>query len=168
MLHIYTGNGRGKTTAALGLALRALGRGKKVALVKFMKKRPSGADASLARFEDCRVYRFGKEDFLLSRPPDSEDFREAIAGMEEAEMILQERSADLLILDEINVALDLQLLPVERVSQLISVCPRETDLVLTGRNCPAEILARADYASDIREIEHPHRLGQAPREGIEY
>ncbi|MDP8235261.1 MAG: cob(I)yrinic acid a,c-diamide adenosyltransferase [Candidatus Erginobacter occultus] len=168
MLHIYTGNGPGKTTAALGLALRSLGRGKRVALVQFLKKRPSGEILSLARFKNCLVRRFGKEEFLLDRPPDPEDFREAAAGMEETEKILRERSADLLILDEINVALDLELLPPARVIKLIADCPPGIDLVLTGRNCPAEILDRADYAVESREIRHPFRQGKGPREGIEF
>ncbi len=168
MIHIYTGKGPGKTTAALGLALRSLGWGKKVALVQFLKKRPSGELRSLARFADCRIYRFGKEDFLLSRSPDSDDFREAEAGIEEAEKILRERSADLLILDEINVVLDLGLLPRTRVSRLISDCPPEIELVLTGRNCPAEILAQADYASEISTIRHPFDRGGPARPGFEF
>lgn len=168
MIHIYTGDGQGKTTAALGLALRALGWGKRVTLVQFLKKQPSGEGRSLARFENCLVRHFGKEDFLLDRPRDREDRREAAAGLAEAEKILRERSADLLILDEINVALDLGLLPAERVEQLLSGCPPEIDLVLTGRNCPAGILSRADYASEIRKIKHPYRRGRAARKGIEY
>ncbi len=168
MLHIYTGNGPGKTTAACGLALRFLGRGKRVVLVQFLKKRPSGEILSLARFENCLVRRFGKKEFLLDRPPDPEDFREAEAGMEETEKILRARSADLLILDEINVALDLELLPPARVIKLIADCPPGIDLVLTGRYCPTEILSRADYAVEVREIRHPFRTGDGPREGIEF
>jgi cob(I)alamin adenosyltransferase len=168
MLHIYTGNGPGKTTAACGLALRSLGRGKKVALVQFLKKRPSGEILSLARFENCLVRRFGKEEFLLDRPPEPEDYREAEAGLNEAVRIIRERSADLLILDEINVALDLDLLPPARVIKLIADCPPGIELVLTGRNCPEEILSRADYAVEVREIRHPFRKGDGPREGIEF
>jgi cob(I)alamin adenosyltransferase len=168
MLHIYTGDGVGKTTAALGLALRSLGWGKRVALVQFLKNRPSGEIRSLERFENCRICRFGKEGFIFDRSPGPEDFREAQAGQAEAEKIIREGSADLLILDEINVALDLGLIPLERVKKLISSCPAEIELVLTGRNCPAALLARADYASEIREIRHPYRKGAPPREGVEY
>ncbi len=168
MIHIYTGDGRGKTSAALGLALRALGRGRKVALVRFLKNRPSGEVDALARFENCRVKSFGKAEFILGRSPDREDRREAEAGMAEAEKILGEKSADLIILDEINPVLDLQLLPRERVEKLISRCPEEIDLVLTGRNCPENILSRGDYASEIRKIRHPWREGEPPRAGIEY
>lgn len=168
MIHIYTGDGPGKTTAALGLALRSLGHGKRVALVQFLKKRPSGEINSLARFADCQVRRFGKEEFIFNRSPDPEDIREARAALAAAEEILRERSIDLLILDEINVALDLGLVPLERVEELVSGCPAEIELVLTGRNCPAALLARADYASEIREIRHPFPSGGPPREGIEF
>ncbi len=168
MIHIYTGNGPGKTTAALGIALRSLGWGRKVALVQFLKMRPSGELRSLVRFADCRVCRFGKEDFLLGRSPDSDDRREAAAGIEEAEKILRERSADLLILDEINVALDLRLLPPERVIRLISNCPPETELILTGRNCPEAILGLGDYVSEITSLRHPFDGGAPAREGVEY
>ncbi len=168
MIHVYTGDGQGKTSAALGLALRSLGRGKKVALIRFLKNRPSGELTALARFDNCRVSSFGKAEFILGRSPDKEDRREAEAGMAEAERILGERSADLLILDEINPVLDLRLLPPERIEQLISRCPEEIDLVLTGRNCPTTILSRADYASDIREIRHPWKKGAPARPGIEY
>ncbi len=168
MIHIYTGDGQGKTSAALGLALRSLGRGKKVALIRFLKNRTSGEVTALARFENCRVKSFGKAEFILDRSPDREDRREAEAGMAEAEKIIGEKSADLVILDEINPVLDLQLLSLERVEKLISLCPPEIDLVLTGRNCPEAILSRGDYASEIRRIRHPWPEGGPPRAGIEY
>ncbi len=168
MLHIYTGAGTGKTTAALGLALRALGRGKRVALVRFLKKRPSGEVNALAGMKNCLVRSFGRGDFIRDRSPGPEDLREAEAGLAEAERIIRERGADLLVLDEINVALDLGLFPPERVEELIASCPAGTELVFTGRNCPDRILARADYASEIREIRHPSRKGAPPREGVEY
>ncbi len=168
MIHIYTGNGVGKTTAALGLALRFLGRGKRVALVQFLKKQPSGEITALARFDGCRVRRFGTENFLIDRPPDREDYREAEAGLAEAERILKGDGVDLLILDEVNVALDLGLVPLTRVEKLIGDCPGETELVLTGRNCPPPLLARADYVSEIREVRHPFRRGVPPRAGVEF
>ncbi len=168
MIHVYTGDGQGKTTAALGLALRSLGRGRTVVLVRFLKGQPSGELISLARFGNCRVLSFGREEFIRGRTPGREDRREAEAGLAAAETILKERSADLLVLDEINAALDLGLLPVERAEELVAGCPAEIDLVLTGRNCPEAILARADYASEIRELRHPFPDGGPPREGIEY
>lgn len=168
MLHIYTGDGAGKTTAAIGLALRALGRGKRVALIRFLKKRPSGEVNVLAGMKNCLVRSFGREGFIRDGSPGTEDLRQAAAGLAEAEKIARERSADLMILDEINVALDLGLFPVERAEKLIASCPAGIELVFTGRNCPEQILARADYASEIREIRHPYQEGVPPREGVEY
>ena len=104
----------------------------------------------------------------LDRPVSREDRRAAREGLKRAEEILREKSADLLILDEINVAVDLQLLEMDRVRNLIEICPPAVEMVLTGRNCPAEILAVADYVSDVREITHPYRKGIAERRGIEY
>ncbi|MFH1038904.1 MAG: cob(I)yrinic acid a,c-diamide adenosyltransferase [PVC group bacterium] len=168
MIHIYTGDGKGKTTAALGLALRSLGWGKRVCLIQFLKMRPSGEIASLTRFENCRVLRFGSEECILARPPGQDDRREAQEGLDRAEEILREKSADLLILDEINLALDLGLLDAAGVLSLIAGCPPEIELVLTGRNCPGGILSRADYVSEIREVRHPYRKCIAARQGVEY
>jgi len=168
MIHINTGDGPGKTTAALGLALRSLGWGKRVALIRFLKKRSSGEVKVLDRMKNCLVRSFGREEFIRDRAPGPEDYREAEAGLAEAERIIRERSADLLILDEINVALDLKLFPPERVEKLIADCPPEIELVLTGRNCPDRILALADYAVEIRSLRHPWEKAVPARPGIEY
>ncbi len=165
MIHVYTGDGKGKTTAALGLALRSLGWGKRVCLIQFLKAQASGEVEALTRFENCRVFRFGSRECLLDRPVSREDRRAAREGLKRAEEILREKAADLLILDEINVADRPATAGDGRVRNLIEICPPAVEMVLTGRNCPAEILAVADYVSDVREITHPYRKGIAERQG---
>ncbi|MEA1927983.1 MAG: cob(I)yrinic acid a,c-diamide adenosyltransferase [Candidatus Auribacterota bacterium] len=168
MIQIYTGNGKGKTTAALGLALRALGWGKRVALLQFLKINSSGELKSLARFKNCEIRQFGQEEFITAETATQDDRQRAEAGCRRAEEILRDGSADLLILDEINIALHMNLIEISRVQNIIKNCPLEIELVLTGRYCPPEIISRADYVSEIKEIKHPYREGLTAREGIEY
>jgi len=168
MIHVYTGNGKGKTTAAIGLALRSLGWGRRVALLQFLKGRETGEIKGLARFENCKIRQFGTEDFVSEEAPGELDRQFAEDGCSWAEEILRDKSADLVILDEINVALHLKLIEITRVTDLIASCPPEIELVLTGRNCPPEIIDLADYAGEIKEIRHPYKNGITAREGIEY
>ncbi len=169
MIHIYTGDGKGKTTAALGLAVRALGWGKRVRLVQFMKQgRVYGESESLKRFENFESAQFGRCELLAPENIKPVDYEEAEKGLEYAREVLREKQADLLILDEINFALHIGLLKVGEIEALIRSCPPEVELVLTGRNCPEELRELADYVSEIKEIKHPYRKGTEGREGIEY
>jgi len=168
MIHVYTGNGKGKTTAAIGLALRSLGWGSRVALLQFLKLNASGELRGLARFKNCKVQQFGTENFITEETADELDRQLAEDGCSRAEEILSDKSADLVILDEINVALHLKLIEIKRIIDMIAVCPPEIELVLTGRDCPSEIISLADYVSEIKEIKHPYRNGITAREGIEY
>jgi cob(I)alamin adenosyltransferase len=168
MIHVYTGNGKGKTTAAIGLALRSLGRGRRVALIQFLKGQDTGEIKGLARFKNCKIRRFGTEHFITEEAGTELDRQLAEEGCSWAEEILRDKSADLVILDEINVALHLKLIEITRLTDLIASCPPEIELVLTGRNCPPEIISLADYAGEIKEIRHPYKDGVTAREGIEY
>lgn len=168
MIQIYTGNGKGKTTAAIGLALRSLGRGRRVVLLQFLKRKETGEMSGLARFENCSIQRFGREDFITEETINELDRQLAEDGCSRAEEILRDKSADLVILDEINVALHLKLIEIARVADMIAACPPEIELVLTGRDSPREIISLADYVSEIKEIKHPYRNGITAREGIEY
>jgi len=168
MIHVYTGNGKGKTTAAIGLALRSLGRGRRVALLQFLKGRETGEIKGLARFENCKIRQFGTEDLITEGAAGEIDRQLAEEGCLWAEEILRDKSADLVILDEINVALHMKLVEITRVTDLIANCPPEIEMVLTGRNCPPEIIDLADYAGEIKEIKHPYQKGTIAREGIEY
>ena len=168
MIQIYTGNGKGKTTAALGLALRALGWGKRVRIVQFLKQSTTGELKGLARFENCEIRQFGRDQFITRQTAEAIDHRLAKEGFARAEEIIRAQDVDLLILDEINVALDLNLLDLDRVRDLIKLCPPEIELVLTGRDAPPGIISLADYVSEIKEIKHPYQKGRMARKGIEY
>ncbi len=168
MIHVYTGNGKGKTTASLGLALRSLGWGRRVALLQFLKLRETGELRGLAGFKNCIIRQFGREDFITEETANDMDRQLAEEGCLKAEEILRDKTADLVILDEINVALHMKLIEITRVMDLIKACPPEIELVLTGRDCPPEIISLADYISEIKEIKHPYRKGIIAREGIEY
>jgi len=166
-VQVYTGEGKGKTTAALGLALRACGSGLRVFLVQFAKGRPSGELAALARFADLvTVRQFGREGFILGEP-EPEDRELARAGWQEARRAAT-RGHDLLILDEIGIALHYGLVDTAEVLALVRDKPAGLELVLTGRRMPDEILQAADLVTEMREVKHYHARGVPARRGIEY
>ena len=168
MIHIYTGPGKGKTSAALGTALRSLGWGRQVVIIQFLKNRPGGEERALEAFDNCVIHRFGRGVFLRPETIQPEDRRLAAAGLERARAVVEKQRADLLILDEINVALFFNLLSPGDILTLIDQAPPEIELILTGRKCPPEIIRRADYATRFEEVAHPGRRGVAARQGIEY
>jgi len=164
MIHVYTGNGKGKTTAAIGLAIRAFGRGKKVAMIQFMKNGRYGEITAL-RALGIEVEQFGRAEFVDREKPDREDIELAEKALERAEKLVCE--CDLLVLDEINVAVDYGLIALERVLDLIKRAGN-TELVLTGRYAREEVIDRADYVTEMREIKHPYSGGVEAREGVEF
>ena len=167
-MQVYTGEGKGKTTAALGLILRACGHGLKVYLAQFAKGRPSGELDSLARFADLvTVRQYGREAFLVG-PPSPQDARLARAGWKEVQEVAARAEHDLLILDEIGIALHYGLLDPAEVLALLADKPASLELVLTGRKMPPEILERADLVTEMREVRHYHGRGVGARKGIEY
>ena len=167
-MQVYTGEGKGKTTAALGLALRACGSGLRVVLVQFAKGRPSGELAALARFADLvTVRQFGREGFILGEP-EPEDRELARAGWREARRAAGDGGYDLLILDEIGIALHYGLVDTAEVLALVRDKPAGLELVLTGRRMPGEILQAADLVTEMREVKHYHARGVPARRGIEY
>jgi len=168
LVQVYTGEGKGKTTAALGLALRACGHGLKVFLAQFAKGRPSGELQALARFADLvTVRQYGREGFIVGEPS-PEDVRLARAGWQEVREAAARAEHDLLILDEIGIALHYRLVQPAEVLDLASAKPASLELVLTGRKIPPEILQRADLVTEMREVKHYHTRGVEARKGIEY
>jgi cob(I)alamin adenosyltransferase len=168
LVQVYTGEGKGKTTAALGLILRACGHGLKVFLAQFAKGRPSGELNSLARFADLvTVRQYGREGFIVG-PPSPEDVRLARAGWKEVQEVAARAEHDLLILDEIGTALHYGLVVPAEVLALLAGKPTSLELVLTGRRIPPEILERADLVTELREVRHYHARGVGARKGIEY
>ena len=167
MIQIYTGDGKGKTTAALGLAIRAAGAGKHVFIGQFIKGLEYCELRSLKKFRNIKVEQFGRGCFIKGKPG-RKDKELACAGLNRIREIAKKQKFDLIILDEINVALDLKLVDCGEVLELIKNTPEKIELVLTGRDAPADLIKTADLVSEIREVKHYFRKGQIARRGIEY
>jgi cob(I)alamin adenosyltransferase len=166
-VQVYTGNGKGKTTAAIGLAVRAAGAGLKVYFCQFLKGQNCSEINSLNRFRDLiEIRQFGNESFIKGVPSES-DVNNAINGFEEALSAVMSGIYDLVILDEINYAIHLNLIKLQSVVQLIKNKPAHVEIVLTGRNAAKEIIENADLVSEIKEIKHYFQKGVSARKGIE-
>ncbi len=166
MIQIYTGNGKGKTTAALGLALRASGAGLKVYIGQFVKRGRYSEIKALKKLKNIKVEQFGMGCFIRKLPA-QKDLLLAKQGLKKIKQLIADRAYDLLILDEINVALKLRLVELSDVLSLIKKTPRKIELVLTGRNAHPEIIKMADLVSEIRDKKHYYRKGLKSRKGIE-
>lgn len=168
-VHVITGEGPGKTTSAFGLAARALGRGLKVCVIQFLKRRVSGEILFFRRCSKNIVIRqFGKASFVEKGAVGPEDIKLAVRGLEYARKHIMSGEFDLVVLDEINMALYFGLLRIEDVISLIRSKPKNVELVLTGRNAPEQLYELADYLIKIDCIKHPFTRGQAARRGIEF
>lgn len=169
LVQVYTGNGKGKTTAALGLALRAVGHGFKVAMIQFLKGWDFyGEIASSALLPGFKLLRTGRAEFVDKENPHPDDLKEARRGLELAKEALLSGEYDLVILDEVNVALHYGLVELKDVLELIEAKPLGVELVLTGRYAPRELIDRADLVSEVVEVKHPYREGVPARQGVEY
>ncbi len=167
MIQVYTGNGKGKTTAALGLALRASGAGLKVYIAQFVKKGNYGEVKSLRKIRNIKLEQFGAGCFI-KKTPTAKDFESVKAGFLKVKEIIKKKIYDVVILDEMNVALSLKLLSLKEVLEIIENSPASMELVLTGRNAPAAILKLADLVSEIKDKKHYYNKGVKARKGIEY
>jgi len=167
MIHVYTGNGKGKTTAALGLALRACGAGLKVFVCQFVKGRHYSELKSLKKLKNIKIRQFGRSCFIKTSPKES-DKRLAMEGFFLVKKIILEKNFDLVVLDEINIAIKLGLLDLNEVLNLLDLVDRDTEVVLTGRYAPDQIIKKADLVSEIKEKKHYYRNGVKARRGIEF
>lgn len=171
MVHIYCGDGKGKTTAALGLALRAAGSGMQVHFLQFLKGSETSELASLSKIGNIRVLRCDRDYGFAFRMTD-EQKRQITACHNRMLRAARERLAagvtDLLVLDEFCAAYSLQLIDRQLADALVLAFPAERELVLTGRDPEQKFLDRADYISEIRSVKHPYENGIAARRGIEY
>jgi cob(I)alamin adenosyltransferase len=166
-VQVYTGDGKGKTTAAIGLALRAVGAGLKVFMGQFVKGMEYSELKSLARLApELVVKQYGREKFVHNKPQE-EDFLAAKAGYEEVKKIIQSAQYDVVILDEANIAVYFQVLSVEDMLALIDEKPDSVELVFTGRKADPRLLAMADLVTEMKEIKHYYSKGITAREGIE-
>lgn len=167
MIQVYTGNGKGKTTAALGLALRAVGTGLKVFIGQFVKGKNYSELNVLKKIKNIKIEQFGRGCFI-KREPNKKDIELARIGLERVRKIISIGIYDMVILDEINVALKLGLLKLGDIISLIKNTSKKTELVLTGRNAHPEILKIADLVSEIKDRKHYYKKGVKARRGIEY
>lgn len=169
LIEVYTGDGKGKTTAALGLAMRAAGQGLRVYIVQFMKGWPHyGELETVGQHPSITLQQFGRPDFVDKQNPDPVDVRMAQEALDHAREVLTSGEYDLVILDEVNVALEWKLIELENLLSLLDDKPEKVELVLTGRYAHPEVIARADLVTEMREIKHPYKSGIASRRGIDY
>jgi len=170
-IHIYTGNGKGKTTAALGLCLRAAGHGLRCAFVQFMKKRETGEMISCGRMSPAILFeQYGSEDFVKgdNAEVDEKQRMEAERGLARAREILESGKFDVVVLDEIIMLPMLRVADEEKIVQLMEIKRGMTELVLTGRGAGGELIRRADLVTEMKEIKHYYSSGVPARRGIEY
>lgn len=169
LVHVYTGNGKGKTTAALGLALRVCGHGGKVAFIQFMKGWDFyGEIAGLSFLPGVRLERTGTPDYVYRGREEEVDRKEAERGLLLALECISSGFYDLVVLDEVNVAADYGLVDAEEITKAIRDRPRHVEVVLTGRSAPPAFLDMADLVTEMREIRHPFTKGIASRKGADF
>lgn len=168
-VHVITGPGKGKTTAAFGLAMRAAGHGLKVSIVQFMKTGETTGEALAARhLKGVELAQFGTGKFVDSKKPSEEDKRCVREALEHAGTVLRKRGCQLLILDEVNTAVNFGLLSARDLLELLRGRPEGVEVVLTGRNAPEEFIEYADYVSYVESKKHPFDAGLKARKGIEW
>jgi cob(I)alamin adenosyltransferase len=169
LIQIYTGNGKGKTTAALGLALRAVGHGMKVLMIQFMKGNIQYGEIESAKklAPYLTIKQVGRETFISKSNPDPKDLQLAQEGFSIAKKAIQNKEYDIVILDEINLAVDYGLISITEILHLMDSKPKGIELILTGRNVKREILDRADLVTDMVDRKHYYDKGVGAREGIE-
>ena len=166
---VITGNGKGKTTSAFGQALRAVGQGYKVLIVQFMKGRKYGEFIAAEKYlPRLTIHRFGLDSFVMRDNPAAIDIELAQKGLDAAQKAINSGKYDMVILDEINVALDFKHVALPKVIELIKNKPAGLDLILTGRYAAKEIIKLADTVSEVKEIKHHYAAGIKDRAGIEY
>lgn len=167
MIQVYTGNGKGKTTASLGLALRAAGAGLKVYIGQFLKSGCYSEVKAIKAIKNITLEQFGRDCFLVKEPAKL-DIELALLGLSKVKKIIAEQKFDVVILDEINVALHLKLFSLKEVLDLIRNTPKKTELILTGRNVHPKLFRAADLVSEIKDRKHYYSKGLKARKGIEY
>jgi len=168
LIAVFTGNGKGKTTAALGVILRSLGHGRRVCLILFMKGNfPYGEQAILEKLPGVTLHRFGHLHFVDPGNVKEEERAEARRALDIARQAMQD-GYDLIVLDEVNIAVSWGLIDVEDLVRLIEEKPPHVDLVLTGRYAPQRLIELADLVTDMVEVKHPYKQGVKAKKGVDY
>ncbi len=168
-VHIYFGDGEGKTMAAFGLALRMAGHGNRVVVIQFMKGRPEIGEykASQRLKPNLEIYQFGRREFVDLKNPDKKDVELAARGLRFAKEKLLE-APDMMVLDELGLAASVGLVDTQDVLDLVSSAPEKTVIVITGRKVPQPVIDIGDLVTEMREVRHPMRSGAGPKKGLEY
>ena len=166
-VQVYTGDGKGKTTAALGLALRAAGAGLRTYIGQFVKGMHYSELESLKRFSDLITIRQYGRDCFIYKEPDEEDIRAAREGLEEAREALNSGKYDLVILDEATIAIYYNLFSIEEFLELIRGKPKNVEMIITGRRADPRIIEMADLVTEMKEIKHYYQKNVQARDGIE-
>ena len=166
-VQVYTGSGKGKSTAAFGLAIRAAGAGLKVFIAQFVKGRHCSEVDALERFAgQITLKQYGRGCFI-GKSPTEDDVRMAREALEEVSQLVASGQHDVVILDEANIATHYGLIPVEDLLALIDSKPDHVELVITGRRADPRVIERADLVTEMREVKHYYRKGIGARKGIE-
>lgn len=168
-VQVYTGNGKGKTTAALGLAFRAWGRGLKTYIGQFMKGQPYAELMSAENTDGhITIEQFGKDTFIhVTNPPDPEDVEMAKTGLAKVREAMLSGDYDIIVADEINTSHYFHLITADEMLKLMSDKPDGVELILTGRYCPDEVINAANLVSEMTEVKHYYTQKVDARDGIE-
>jgi cob(I)alamin adenosyltransferase len=169
MIQVYTGDGKGKTTAALGLACRAVGHGYKVLVIQFIKGNLDYGELETAKrlSPHLLIRPMGRGCRITPENPDPEDIKSCQEAMRYAHRVISSGEYDIVVLDEINVAIDLGLITKQEVLKLLDERAPHVELILTGRHAAQEIIDKADLVTEMREIKHYYQRGIESRTGIE-
>ena len=165
-VQIYTGNGKGKTTASLGLTLRAHGAGLNVYIGQFLKKGNFSEIKALAKFENITIEQYGLAHFIKGTPSD-EDIAAGVEGYKKLSNILKQNNHDVVIAEEANIAVLFNIITEKDLLALIDMKPKNVELVITGRGATKKVIEKADLVTEIKAIKHYYKQGVTARVGIE-
>jgi cob(I)alamin adenosyltransferase len=168
LIHVYTGSGKGKTTASLGLSLRAIGSKYRIIIIQFLKKGNYSEIKPLRDILHIEVKQFGRHELVNLKDPSLIDKALAQKALRYATRVVKKGEYDMVVLDEVNVALSAGLVSLLRVLKLLNDKPWWVELVLTGRNAHQKVLEAADIVTEMREVKHPYTRGIKARKGIEF
>jgi cob(I)alamin adenosyltransferase len=176
MIHIITGDGKGKTTAALGMAMRAAGHGLTVLIIRFCKGNNPDYYGEIGFFGDfikvikhsVSIMQYGLNRIVYAANMTEEDIQEAQRGWKFAKYQIRYNHYNMIILDEINICIDLKMINLREVKEVLLAKPKEMEVVLTGRNAHPDLIEIADLVSDIKQVKHYFDKGIKARKGVEY